>query len=284
MPNLSRRHLVTTAAALPALALQPLTSPAEADEFDKAAIIARAEDIVETLRGGFVREGWSLDETKATAFLDSVRQLDTDAEHAALGTIRDWTREHGQSLDWLIEGDPTVMICRAAAHPALAYRIGPNHPDAELLRLGVELEALIVDWHAQQAVDRKEWADIDAALEAAGLPDIERGSLPDDDYRAYRLKRADATDAILRDRRGPDYGVSIAWTNIHDRQDPLIDAIMAIKPRTLAGLAVVARAFTLHHAEQWEHDYDEGLHHRAFMEAACAIAGVVPVPAEAVRS
>jgi hypothetical protein len=33
---------------------------------------------------------------------------------------------------------------------------------------------------------------------------------------------------------------------------PLIDAIMAIKPRTLAALAVIARAFTLHHAEQWE--------------------------------
>jgi hypothetical protein len=33
---------------------------------------------------------------------------------------------------------------------------------------------------------------------------------------------------------------------------------MAHKPRTLAGLAVMARAFTLHHAEQWEPDADEG--------------------------
>jgi hypothetical protein len=71
---------------------------------------------------------------------------------------------------------------------------------------------------------------------------------------------------------------------IHDRQDPLIDAIMAQQPRTLAGLAVVARAFTLHHAEQWEPDADDGLHHRTFMEAVCAIAGVVPVPTEAVQS
>jgi hypothetical protein len=67
---------------------------------------------------------------------------------------------------------------------------------------------------------------------------------------------------------------------------PLIDAIMAIKPRTLAGLAVIARAFTLHHAEQWEPNADDDLHHRAFMEAVCAFAGVVPAPlhAEAVQS
>jgi hypothetical protein len=183
------------------------------------------------------------------------------------------------------------LVTTAAALPALAVpafaadATGPNHPDAELLRLGVELEALIVDWHAQQAIDRKEWADVDVALEAAGLPDIERGSLPDDEYRAYQLKRAAATDSIFDDwrgRRGRDEnGVLIAWRDLHNRENPLIEAIMAIKPRTLAGLGVVARAFTLHHAEQWEHDYDEGLHHREFMEAVCAIAGVVPVPLDA---
>jgi len=180
------------------------------------------------------------------------------------------------------------LVTTAAALPALALpafaseAIGPNHPDAELLRLGVELEALIVEYHAQCAIDRKEWAAVDAELEAIGLPDIERGSLPDDEYRAYQLKRATATDSIFHDWRGrrglDENGLSIAWTSIHDRQNPLIDAIMEIKPHTLAGLAVMARTFTLHHAEQWEHDYDEGSHHRAFMEAVCAIAGVVPVP------
>ena len=181
----------------------------------------------------------------------------------------------------------TAAALPALAVPALADPFGPNHPDAELLRLGVELEAVIVDWHAQQAIDRKEWADIDAALEAAGLPDIDRGSLPDDEYHAYQLKRADATDPIYAARGGLDEnGVSIAWSNLHDRMGPIIDAIMALQPRTPAGLAVMARAFSLHHSEQWESDDDEGLHHRAFMEAVCAIAGVVPVPldADAVQS
>ena len=188
------------------------------------------------------------------------------------------------------------LVTTAATLPALAVpafaseAIGPDHPDAELLRLGVELESLIVDWHAQQEIDRQEWADVDAALEAAGLPDIDRGSLPDDEYRAYQMKRATATDSILINSSDLDEnGLSIAWTGIHGRQYPLIDTIMAIKPHTLAGLAVVARAFTLHHAEQWEPavaDDDEGLHHRAFMEAVCAFAGVVPAPldGEAVRS
>jgi hypothetical protein len=42
----------------------------------------------------------------------------------------------------------TVAALPVLAMPALASdAIGPNHPDAELLRLGVELEALIVEWH-----------------------------------------------------------------------------------------------------------------------------------------
>ena len=42
----------------------------------------------------------------------------------------------------------TVAALPVLAMPALASdAIGPNHPDAELLRLGVELEAVIVEWH-----------------------------------------------------------------------------------------------------------------------------------------
>jgi hypothetical protein len=220
MSTLSRRHLVTTAAALPALAVPAF-----------ASIVS-----------------------------DQPRTL-TAAEAGDLYA----------SLD---DGDKREISARIR--------------DAKLLRLGEELEALIVDWHAQQAIDREEWAAVDAALEAPGLPDIERGSLPDDEYRAYRLKRAAATDSILDDQRGLDEnGLSIAWTGIHDRQTPLIDAIMTHLPRTLDGLAVIARAFTLHHAEQWEPNAaEDDLHHRAFMEAVCAFAGVVPVPldAEAVQS
>jgi hypothetical protein len=193
--------------------------------------------------------------------------------------VLDWMHDHGQSLDWLFTGDIGGMIATQTALKAP----GGTPIDAELIALGSELEAVIVDWHAQQAIDRKEWADVDAALEAAGLPDIERGSLPDDKYHAYQLKRAKATDSILDDRRfGLDEnGISIAWRDIHDRQDPLIDAIMGHKPHTLGGVAVIARAFTLRHSEQWEPHADDDLYHRAFMEAVCAFAGVVPVPLDA---
>jgi hypothetical protein len=222
MSTLSRRHLVTTAAALPAIAVPAF-----------ASIVS---DHPRTLTGAEVGDLYA-------------------------------------SLD---DGDKREISASIRAHRA----------ETELLRLGAELEALIVDWHAQQATDRKEWADVDAALETMGLPDIERGSLPDDEYRAYHLKRAAATDAILDNRRNglDENGLSIAWTGLHDRQNPLIDAIMAHKPRTLAGLAVIGRAFTLHHAERWEPGADDDLHHRAFMEAVCGFAGVVPVPVEAVQS
>jgi hypothetical protein len=178
------------------------------------------------------------------------------------------------------------LVTAAAALPALALpafaseAIGPNHPDAELLRLGAELDIIIPEWHAQRAIDSARSAAMTAASDAAGFPDIPYGSLPDDEYRAYQDKRCAVWSTVVGDTDDDND----PWDYIHDRMWPTIDAIMAQKPRTLAGLAVFARAFTLHHAEQWEPDADDGLHHRTFMEAMCAFAGVVPVPAEAVQS
>jgi hypothetical protein len=288
MSTLSRRHLVTTAAALPALAMPAAVLPAAAlptvaavPAIDsREAMVIRAQQMVDLLGTCYVREGWKLDVERAAQFVESVRTFDENrGECPKFSVVLDWMHDHGQSFDWLVDGDPTGLITARAAQRAT---VG----DAELLRLGVELEALIVDWQAQQAIDRKEWADVDAALEAAGLPDIERGSLPDDEYRAYRLKRAAATDSIFHDwhdRRGlNENGVSIAWRDIHDRQFPLIDAIMGHKAQTLAGFAVQARAVTLSHSELWESPAEfEGDHHRPLMEAACAFAGVVPVPLDA---
>jgi hypothetical protein len=164
----------------------------------------------------------------------------------------------------------------ALAVPALASKaIGSNHPDAELLRLGAELEAVIVEWHAQCAISRARSAAMTAASDAAGFPRIPYGSLPDEEYRAYQEERSAIWQTVEGDASDDP------WNDIHDRMWPLIDAIMAHKPQTIAGLGVVARAFTLDNAEQWEPDADDALHHRAFMEAVCAIAGVVPAPLDA---
>src|ERR1700676_90836 len=144
------------------------------------------------------------------------------------------------------------LVTTAAALPALAIPAiaDPNgsNPDAELLRLGAELEAVIVDWHAQRTLDRTERDEWEAACVAAGLPRIEFGSIPDDEYHAYQDKRSAIEDHhAWLSADCDEQGASIAWNEIGDREYPLIDAIMAIKPRTLAGLAVIARAFTMYH-------------------------------------
>jgi hypothetical protein len=216
MPNLSRRHLVTTAAALPALAVPAF-----------ASIVS-----------------------------DQPRTLTAE--------------EFGDLYASLDDGDKREISARIRAN-------------AELLQLGAELEAVIVEWHTQRLIDAKQSAAIDAALEAAGLSDVDHRSLPDDEFRAYLAKRDAVTLPIYRaDGDVNEDGKEVdVWDDIHDRMNLLIDDIMAHKPRTLAGLAVMARAFTLHHAEQWEPDADDDLHHRAFMEAVCGFAGVVPVPLDA---
>jgi hypothetical protein len=186
------------------------------------------------------------------------------------------------------------LVTTAAALPALAIPalasevIGPNHPDAELLRLGVELETVIIEWRALRAKDAVTAKAMDAACDAAGLPD--RGP-PDfsslDDYYAYMRRRAAAMESVTDHADLTADGGSIAWEELDARVQPLIEAIMALQPRTIAGLGVVARTFTLHHAEQWEpFAADDKLQNRQFMEAVCAFAGVVPVPLsrEAVRS
>jgi hypothetical protein len=54
--------------------------------------------------------------------------------------------------------------------------------------------------------------------------------------------------------------------------------------KPLAGFAVQVRAVSLSHEELWSEGYAEGEHLRPFIEAACAFAGVVPVPAEESQS
>lgn len=212
MPNLSRRHLVTTAAALPALAV-----PAFASVVSDPRTLTAAE------------------------VGDLYASLDDSDKREISASIR------------------------------------AQRAEAELLRLGAELEAVIVEWHAQRAIDRARSVAMEAASDAAGFPDIPYGSLPDDEWRAYQDKRCAAWHTVT----GATDDDNDPWNDIHGRMWPLIDDIMGHKPRTLAGLAVVARAFTLDHAEQFEADTDEGLHHRAFMETVCGFAGVVPVPLDA---
>jgi hypothetical protein len=87
---------------------------------DHRAILARVEQIIDLLRTGHVREGWELDEEGAERTLRYFRRMakggqDDDHEYTA---ATKFLYRNCQSLDWVILGDPRVMICRAAAQSA----------------------------------------------------------------------------------------------------------------------------------------------------------------------
>jgi hypothetical protein len=134
--TLSRRSIMTAvatigaAAAVPALAEQvPIeTTPSAlaADTIDRAGMIARAEQIVDLLSNRYIREGWheSFDRQRAAQFIESVRRFDPNADDEHFMTMRYWMPDHGQSFDWLLEGDASGMICQSAK--TSAHLAGPD--------------------------------------------------------------------------------------------------------------------------------------------------------------
>jgi hypothetical protein len=85
----------------------------------KEATIARARQIVDVLGSRHVRDGWRFDEVRAAQFLDAVHEC-LDGDQAALHAVALWMKAHGQSMDWLFEGDASGLICKAAAHSEAA--------------------------------------------------------------------------------------------------------------------------------------------------------------------
>lgn len=80
------------------------------------AALLRAAEMVRILREQSARDGWTFDEARATRFLESMCTLKPkDGDCEEMTTILEWVSDHGQSLDWIFCGDPTVMICRLAS-------------------------------------------------------------------------------------------------------------------------------------------------------------------------
>ena len=101
-----------------------------------------------------------------------------------------------------------------------------------------------------------------------------------DEYREYENKRFNLR-VKEEEEEVDEHGASVVWNSIHDRLFPLCEDILSRKAKTSAGFAVQARAMSVHHAEEWDTIGDE--ENRSFIEAACAVVGVTPVPLE-VRS
>jgi len=190
-----------------------------------------------------------------------------------------------------------TLVTSAAALPALAVpALGssdPNHPDAELLRLGAQFEPIIREYAAQTAIDEEKTAAFNAAVElATGIADRDAPEHPEG--HRYRDPVPELTkenravwyhatrDKILHERFSGYSDEDNPWNAIHDRLDALAKDIISRKAQTVAGLAVQARAMTAYYAELWDRDEDdeddEGSGHRIFIEAVCAFVGVTPVP------
>jgi hypothetical protein len=135
----TRRRFLTVAAAgsiatlAPAVAAPASSTPPSPDfEIDHKAILARVEQIVDLLRTCYVREGWKIDEAAADRALRYFRRHvegppfeneDQDTIEFHEGVV-EFVGSHGQSLDWIFDGDPGGMICRLAARSERAYGAG----------------------------------------------------------------------------------------------------------------------------------------------------------------
>jgi hypothetical protein len=75
-------------------------------------------------------------------------------------------------------------------------------------------------------------------------------------------------------------------SDIYKRMWPLANRIMTFRPKTMAGLAIVARAASYTCAEAFWSDSEEGeegFYERKAIEAMCHFAGVTPLVAESLR-
>jgi len=85
-------------------------------------MVARAERIVELLSTRVIRDGWSFDTNRAARFLYCLRTFDfkdvKDGNSPEFAEILDWVSDHGQSLNWILGGEPSPdsMICMLAQY------------------------------------------------------------------------------------------------------------------------------------------------------------------------
>jgi len=79
------------------------------------AALRRAAEIITALRALQDRDGWALDEERASLFLHCMCELNPkDGDSEEMKVIIEWVKDHGQSLDWIFCGDARSMIVRAA--------------------------------------------------------------------------------------------------------------------------------------------------------------------------
>jgi hypothetical protein len=95
-----------------------VSNPYEADACqigrDFGTELSRLEQAIHVFRTRYICEGWKMDEMSAQSALDYYKKDDEKALISFCG-------QHGISLDWILMGDPTVLICRSAAQSRAAF-------------------------------------------------------------------------------------------------------------------------------------------------------------------
>ena len=129
---------------------------------------------------------------KPTAYGGRPAPMIPIANHARIPSPRPpWHSQTygGRNDDHIHIVAPLDNDCRGISWSRRLESSSANNTDAELVALGPKLEALIVDWKAQRAIDERRYRADEAARRRASFPDIEFGSVPDEEYRAYQEKR-----------------------------------------------------------------------------------------------
>jgi len=121
---MSAKTLISAADELPIrMALRRASADTPKAE-QKAAAIKRAEYIVEVLSNCVVDPaGYRFDRERGARFLENMRKQNWSRADKTQQEIHDWLRDHGQSLDWVYDGDPVGMICKVAANAARRPRL-----------------------------------------------------------------------------------------------------------------------------------------------------------------
>jgi hypothetical protein len=185
-----------------------------------------------------------------------------------------------------------TLVATAAVLPALVVPAGAalaSDEDPELLALGVEFEKAAVDWVRQRQSDRANSDEWDARVEtASGIPRDQAPKIvapafwedhPDKAAIAYSRVWIQISDELYRGPNGEDLG-AMRWSAIHDRMWPLANRIMQDRPKTVAGLGIVARAASFVCEEWFDDEHPDPDQDRSIIEAMCAFCGVIPLPAE----
>jgi hypothetical protein len=160
----------------------------------------------------------------------------------------------------------------AASVAAVSATASPHsNDDAELLRLGRELDAALVDWSAQLKAEQLDGAEFEAecfratgmtyAAATAAAEQFEasgRGHVADaaSELKAYFRTRDELSRARYSDPAESEREIARSAAN-YDRLGPIVEAIFEIHATTITGLAVKARAAMWYASEFWLTDDDQ---------------------------